>query len=44
MLADTKLAHLILIDREKVIKAEDFFNRNGKSATFIGRLVLLSVN
>ncbi len=39
MLADTKLAHLILIDREKVIKAEEFFNRNGKSATFIGRLV-----
>ncbi|MFO7617446.1 MAG: DedA family protein [Bacteroidales bacterium] len=38
-LADTRLAHLILINREKVIKAEEFFNRNGKSSTFIGRLV-----
>lgn len=38
-LADTKLAHLMLINREKVIKAEEFFVRNGKSSTFIGRLV-----
>lgn len=38
-LADTKLAHLIFINREKVEKAENFFIRNGKSSTLIGRLV-----
>ena len=38
-LADTKLAHLIFINREKVEKAETFFIKNGKSSTLIGRLV-----
>lgn len=38
-LADTKLAHLMLINREAVQKAENYFIRYGKSATFIGRLV-----
>ena len=38
-LADTKLAHLIFINREKVEKAEVFFIKNGKSSTLIGRLV-----
>jgi len=38
-LADTKLAHLIFINREKVEKAEIFFIKNGKSSTLIGRLV-----
>jgi membrane protein DedA with SNARE-associated domain len=38
-LADTKLAHLIFINSEKVGKAEEFFIKNGKSSTLIGRLV-----
>ena len=38
-LADTKLAHLIFINREKVEKAEIFFIKNGKGSTLIGRLV-----
>jgi membrane protein DedA with SNARE-associated domain len=38
-LADTRLAHLMLVTREKVEKAEQFFIRNGKSSTLIGRLV-----
>jgi membrane protein DedA with SNARE-associated domain len=38
-LADTKVAHLLLINKEKVIKAEQYFIHYGKSSTFIGRLV-----
>lgn len=38
-LSDTRLAHLLLIDRNKIIKAEDYFVKHGKSSTFIGRLV-----
>lgn len=38
-LADTKLAHLMLIDREGVEKSEEFFRKFGRSSTFIGRLV-----
>jgi membrane protein DedA with SNARE-associated domain len=38
-LADTKLAKLIFINGEKVKKAEDYFIKNGRSSTFIGRLV-----
>lgn len=38
-LADTKLAHLLLINREKIEKAEKYFVDHGKSSTFIGRLV-----
>lgn len=37
--ADTKVAHLLLINSQKVEKAEQFFIRFGRSATFIGRLV-----
>lgn len=38
-LADTKLAHLLLIDREGVEKSEGFFRKFGRSSTFIGRFV-----
>ncbi|MGC8765252.1 MAG: DedA family protein, partial [Brevinematia bacterium] len=38
-LADTKIAHLLLIDRKSVEKAENYFLKYGKSSTFIGRLV-----
>ena len=38
-LADTKWAHLLLIDRKGVEKAELVFNKYGKSSTFFGRLI-----
>jgi len=37
--ADTKFAHLLLVTSEKVEHAEKYFIKNGKSSTFIGRLV-----
>lgn len=38
-LADTKIAHLLLINREKIENAEQYFVKNGKVSTLIGRLV-----
>lgn len=38
-LADTKLAHLMLINRQSVEKSERYFLKYGNSSTFIGRLV-----
>lgn len=38
-LADTRLAHALLIDRKKIDKAETYFVNHGKTSTFIGRLV-----
>jgi membrane protein DedA with SNARE-associated domain len=38
--ADSKLGRVFFLSKEKVIHAEDYFKRNGKSSTFIGRLVL----
>jgi membrane protein DedA with SNARE-associated domain len=37
--ADSRLGKVFLLSKEKVIHAEDFFIRNGKTSTFIGRLV-----
>jgi membrane protein DedA with SNARE-associated domain len=37
--ADSKLGKMFLLSKEKVIHAEEFFIRNGKTSTFIGRLV-----
>jgi membrane protein DedA with SNARE-associated domain len=37
--ADSKLGKVFLLSKEKVIHAEEFFIRNGKTSTFIGRLV-----
>ena len=37
--ADSKLGHLCLLSREKVEKAEAYFNEHGKVSTFIGRLI-----
>ena len=37
--ADSKLGHFLLLDSEKVKKAEDYFIEHGNSSTFIGRLV-----
>jgi membrane protein DedA with SNARE-associated domain len=37
--ADSKIGKVFLLSKEKVIHAENFFIRNGKTSTFIGRLV-----
>jgi membrane protein DedA with SNARE-associated domain len=37
--AESRLGKLFLLSKEKVIHAETFFIRNGKTSTFIGRLV-----
>lgn len=37
--ADSRLGHACLIDREKVDKAERYFDRHGAASTFIGRLI-----
>jgi len=37
--AGSKLGRVFLLSEEKVMHAEDYFKRNGKSSTFIGRLV-----
>jgi membrane protein DedA with SNARE-associated domain len=38
-LADSKIGKVFLLSKEKVMHAEDYFIRNGKTSTFIGRLV-----
>jgi len=38
-LADTKIAHLMLINRQSVEKSERYFLKYGNSSTFVGRLV-----
>lgn len=38
-LADSKFGHLLLINREKVDKAEAYFDKHGAISTFIGRLI-----
>lgn len=37
--ADSKFGHLCLIDKEKVEKAEKYFDKHGAISTFIGRLI-----
>jgi membrane protein DedA with SNARE-associated domain len=37
--AGSNLGRLFLLSKEKVVHAEEFFIRNGKASTFIGRLV-----
>lgn len=38
-LADTRLAHGLLIDRQKVDRAEKYFDKHGAVSTLIGRLI-----
>lgn len=37
--ADSKVARIFMVTKEKVEHAENYFIRNGKSSTFIGRLI-----
>lgn len=37
--ADTRFAHACLINREKVDKAEEYFDKHGAASTFFGRLI-----
>ena len=37
--ADSKFGHTLLINKEKVVKAEEYFDRHGAISTFIGRLI-----
>ncbi|MFN8241317.1 MAG: DedA family protein [Bacteroidales bacterium] len=37
--AESKIGRLFLLSREKVEHAENYFRKNGRSSTFIGRLV-----
>lgn len=37
--ANSRFAHMLLIDEEKVKKAEDYFDEHGDTSTFIGRLI-----
>lgn len=37
--ADTRFAHACLINREKVEKAEAYFDKHGAASTFFGRLI-----
>lgn len=37
--ADSKFGHMLLINREKVRKAEDYFDKHGAISTFVGRLI-----
>lgn len=37
--ADSRLGHACLLSREKVINAEEYFDRHGAISTFIGRLI-----
>jgi membrane protein DedA with SNARE-associated domain len=39
MFAGSRLGKIFLLSEEKVINAENYFIRNGKTSTFIGRLV-----
>lgn len=37
--ADSRVGHLLMINKEKVIKAEKYFDKHGAISTFIGRLI-----
>jgi membrane protein DedA with SNARE-associated domain len=37
--ADSRMGRILLLSKEKVVRAEEYFIKHGKSSTFIGRLV-----
>ena len=36
---DSRVGHFLLLSKEKMIEAEIYFNKRGKTSTFVGRLV-----
>jgi len=36
---DSKVGHMLLLSGEKLKRAEDYFNKNGKISTFVGRFI-----
>ncbi len=38
-IADSKFGKLLLLNSQKIEHAEDYFNRHGKTSTFVGRLI-----
>ncbi|MDE5877353.1 MAG: DedA family protein [Muribaculaceae bacterium] len=37
--ADSRMGHALMINRDKVIKAENYFDKHGAVSTFVGRLI-----
>lgn len=37
--ADSRFGHMLMINREKVVKAEVYFDKHGAVSTFVGRLI-----
>ena len=37
--ADSRVGHMLMINKEKVVKAENYFDKHGAISTFIGRLI-----
>lgn len=37
--ADSRFGHMLMINREKVVKAEEYFDKHGAVSTFVGRLI-----
>ena len=37
--ADSRMGHFLLLSKDKILKAEVYFNRRGKISTFVGRLI-----
>lgn len=37
--ADSRVGHFLLLSKEKIMEAEVYFNKRGKTSTFVGRLV-----
>jgi len=38
-LANTRWAHLLLLSKESIQNAEEYFRKHGKVSTFVGRLI-----
>lgn len=37
--ANSRIGHMCLIDEEKVVRAEEYFDKHGAVSTFVGRLI-----